>query len=150
MTIGFDNLTPSVYRLSLSSRKGEKKRNVDKVMINSGGIEGDAHAGTFRAVSLLPFESFQKLDHPGLNILPGDFAENITTTGLDFRKMIVGTRIALGGNVTLEVVQIGKECHNGCIIRETVGDCIMPREGLFVKVITGGELRTGDSIRIIE
>lgn len=150
MTTASNNPTSSVHRLSISSRKGEKKQNVEKVVINSGGIEGDVHAGSFRAVSLLPFESFQKLDHPDLTIHPGDFAENITTTGLDFRNLIIGSRIALGENVTLEIVQIGKKCHNGCIIRETVGDCIMPREGLFAKVLTGGELKTGDSIKIIE
>lgn len=140
----------SVLRLSISRVKGTKKRNVSSVMVTSQGIEGDAHAGTVRPVSLLPYESFRKLANNDLELHPGDFGENITTVGLDCRNIGVGARVALGDAVILEIVQIGKECHDSCIIKDTVGDCIMPREGLFAKVIKGGVLTEGDAIRIVE
>lgn len=141
---------PSVFRLSVSAAKGMKKQNVKRVTVTLKGIEGDAHAGTIRAISLLPYESFGKLAHHGLNLSPGDFGENITTLGMDCKELCVGTKMALGDTVVIEVVQIGKDCHNDCMIKQTVGDCIMPREGLFARVIAGGELNEGDSIRIIE
>jgi MOSC domain-containing protein YiiM len=137
-----------VHRLSISAKKGDKKNNVDKVVVGNGGIEGDVHANTGRPVSLLPFESFQKLDHPDIVINPGDFAENITTKALDFESVRIGTTIEIGNAVKLEVIQLGKKCHLGCIIRETVGDCIMPREGVFARVISGGDITIGDSIRL--
>ncbi len=141
---------PVVFRLSVSSVKGEKKENVKRVTVTADGIEGDAHAGSSRALSLLPFESFEKLSNDKVMIRPGDFGENITTVGLNFGALQVGMKMALGDTVVIEVVQVGKECHNGCFIKQTVGDCIMPREGLFARVIATGELRAGDSIRIIE
>ena len=141
---------PSVFRLSVSAVKGEKKQNVSRVTVTLEGIEGDAHAGTIRAISLLPYESFEKLAYYELYLNPGDFGENITTIGVDFKELSVGTKMALGETVIIEVVQIGKDCRNDCMIKQTVGDCIMPREGLFAKVIAGGELNEGDSIRIIE
>ena len=141
---------PSVFRLSVSAAKGMKKQNVRRVTVTLKGIEGDAHAGTIRAISLLPYESFGKLAHHRLNLSPGDFGENITTLGMDCKELCVGTKMALGDTVVIEVVQIGKDCHNDCMIKQTVGDCIMPREGLFARVIAGGELNEGDSIRIIE
>jgi molybdopterin adenylyltransferase len=140
----------SVFRLSISRVKGTKKRNVTSVTVTSQGIEGDAHAGTVRPVSLLPFESFRKLANNGLELHPGDFGENITTVGIDCRDIGVGTKLALGDAVILEIVQIGKECHDSCIIKDTTGNCIMPREGLFAKVIRGGVLTEGDVIRIVE
>lgn len=141
---------PHIYKLSVSSLKGERKENVPSVKIVTGkGIEGDAHFGSERPVSLLPFESFSKLDKGRIQIHPGDFAENITTRNLDFSYMAVGSKIALGNSVILEVIQIGKECHNDCIIKQTVGDCIMPREGIFARPISGGILREGDSVKII-
>ena len=145
-----ENGCPSVFRLSVSAVKGEKKQNVKSVTITGDGIEGDAHVGTARAISLLPFERFASLAHPDLAINPGDFGENVTTVGLDFKKLTTGTRLGLGSAVVIEVVQVGKDCHNGCAIKEMVGDCIMPREGLFARVITGGKLSEGDPIRIIE
>ena len=113
------------------------------------GIEGDAHAGSPRPVSLLPYESFGKLDQSRLRINPGDFAENITTVGLDFGELSLGGRITIGGEVILKVIQIGKECHTGCAIKQIVGDCIMPREGVFADVIKGGTIREGDPIRVL-
>lgn len=139
-----------VYRLSLSPKKGIKKHNVNEVTIRAGaGIEGDAHATTGRPISLLPFESFEKVSHPDLDIHPGDFAENITTVEIDLSRLEIGTRVQIGNSVELEITQIGKKCHHACIIRETVGDCIMPREGVFGKVITGGKVKEGDPIRVV-
>ena len=140
-----------IFRLSTSPEKGEKKQNTDRAYLIEGqGIDGDAHSLTDRPVSLLPYESFRKLENPDLKINPGDFAENITTIGLNFKKLTIGTRIMLGDSAMLEVIQIGKECHHGCIIRDTVGDCIMPTEGVFARVLYGGEICRGDSIKIIE
>lgn len=137
-----------VHRLSISSRKGDKKKNVKNVIVGDGGIDGDVHANTGRPVSLLPLESFQKVAHPDLDINPGDFAENITTKALNFENIKIGTIIFIGDEVKLEVIQLGKKCHHGCIIRETVGDCIMPREGVFARVINGGNITVGDQIKL--
>lgn len=140
---------PSVYRISISPLAGQKKTNVPSARLDvEGGILGDAHGATFRQVSLLPYESFSKLQHPELDIQPGDFAENITTKNLDFEGIKIGTRLKIGENVRLEIIQIGKECHNSCIIRETVGDCIMPKEGVFARVRNSGTVRVGDPIEI--
>ncbi len=142
--------TGSIFRLSISHQKGTKKTNVPSVTVTMRGIDGDAHAGSVRAISLLPYESFGKLAAGDMDLHPGDFGENITTVGMNFGNIGVGTRLALGDDVVLEIVQVGKECHDGCIIRDTTGDCIMPREGLFARVIKGGMLTEGDMIRSIE
>jgi MOSC domain-containing protein YiiM len=139
-----------IYRISTAPQKGEKKKNTTEVYLRAGeGIDGDAHSTSGRPVSLLPFESFTKVYHPDLQVAPGDFAENITTRGLNYDGVQIGTRLRLGDDALLEVIQIGKKCHNNCIIRKTVGDCIMPREGVFAKVLTGGTIREGDSIRVV-
>ena len=139
----------SIYRISISPELGQKKSNVARVRLDvERGIIGDAHGTTTRQVSLLPIESFVKVAHPNLRVQPGDFAENITTQGLDFERIRVGTCLKLGQTARLEAIQIGKECHHGCIIRQTVGDCIMPREGVFAKVLAGGEVALGDKIEI--
>ncbi len=140
-----------VYRISISPAKGQKKENVRSAVIITGrGIEGDAHSDSVRPLSLLPLESFGKLRHPKLEVNPGDFAENITTIGLDFSNIRIGSRLVLGETIEIEITQIGKECHNGCIIRELAGDCIMPREGIFARVISGGHLKEGDPIRVVK
>lgn len=136
-----------IYKISTSSEKGLKKVNVESVEIKDDfGIVGDAHAGSKRQISLLPFESFKKLKNDLIEINPGDFAENITTMGLDFSSAKLNQKIRIGDGILLEITQIGKECHHGCYIREAVGDCIMPREGIFACVLNGGVMKIGDKI----
>ena len=139
----------TVYRLSISAQRGVKKTNVPRVRVDvKRGIIGDGHGRTERQISLLPIESFGKLDHPDLAISPGDFGENITTQHLDFSQLQVGTKVRLGNGVRLEIIQIGKECHDGCAILEITGDCIMPREGVFARVLAPGVIQVGDGIEI--
>ncbi|OGC91662.1 MAG: hypothetical protein A2W25_13265 [candidate division Zixibacteria bacterium RBG_16_53_22] len=150
MTINQCSKIGRVFKISISPQKGQKKMNIPVATIRQGcGIDGDAHSESTRPLSLLPLESFAKLWHPRLQLNPGDFAENITTVGLDFSQFAVGSRLMLGNSIEIEITQIGKICHNGCIIRELAGDCIMPREGVFAKIISGGELKEGDPIRMV-
>lgn len=136
-----------IHKISISTHKGDKKSNIVRAVLKKQhGIVGDAHAGSARQVSLLPFESFDKIREKLNTIAPGDFAENITTVGLDFSQVRVGARLKIGSQAELEITQIGKECHHGCYIREAVGDCIMPREGIFAAVIKEGDISTGDEI----
>ncbi len=145
------NSTGKIYKISIASQKGIKKTNIDKVVLKENfGIIGDGHAGSLRQVSMLPFESFDKVKNDIVEINPGDFAENITTIGIDFKNIFIGKKIKLGKSIELEITQIGKECHHGCYIREAVGDCIMPREGVFAKVLTGGDMSVGDEISWVE
>jgi MOSC domain-containing protein YiiM len=142
-----------VIAVCTSKKKGVKKNPVKEVIIEEDyGVAGDAHADcqTHRQVSLLALESIDKMRRLGFELNPGDFAENITTEGIDLVSLPVGTRILAGDEVVLEMSQIGKECHAACAIRRQVGDCIMPREGIFARVIRGGILRPGDSIRTDE
>jgi len=141
----------SVIAVCTSKKKGIKKEPVAEVLIKEGyGVVGDAHADclTHRQVSLLAIESIDKMRSLGFDLSPGDFAENITTQGIDLVSLPVGTRIMAGDEVILEMTQIGKECHTACNIRRQIGDCIMPREGVFVRVIHGGLVRAGDTIMI--
>lgn len=136
-----------IYRISVSSKTGDKKTNIDEAVLRTDfGIEGDVHGGTERQVSLLPFEAFDEIRRQLADIKPGDFAENITTRGIDLSAITVGDRLWIGHDVKLVITQIGKTCHNGCYIRQKVGDCIMPRMGLFARVESGGRIRNGDSI----
>ena len=137
-----------VKAVSLSDTKGVKKANASQVCLKVGhGIEGDAHAGPWhRQVSLLAMESIAKIRAKGPDVHPGDFAENITTHGIELHTLPVGTRLQIGAAVQIEVTQIGKECHNRCAIFHTVGDCVMPREGIFVRVLQEGVVRPGDAI----
>jgi molybdenum cofactor synthesis domain-containing protein len=139
-----------VVAVSISEKKGEKKQNVGKArLIEDFGLEGDAHAGSWhRQVSLLAKESIEKMKKMGLAVGPGDFAENITTEGIDLARLPVGTRLKIG-DALLEVTQIGKECHSGCAIFKQVGQCIMPREGIFARVLRGGVVSEGDEIKVI-
>ena len=139
----------SVIAVCTSEKKGIKKEPVAEVLIKEGhGVVGDAHADclTHRQVSLLAIESIDKMRSLGFDLSPGDFAENITTQGIDLVSLPVGTRIMAGDEVILEMTQIGKECHTACNIRRQIGDCIMPREGVFARVIRGGLVRADDTI----
>ena len=134
-----------------SEEKGTKKEAiVEGIFKEDFGLVGDAHAdcSTHRQVSLLAIESINKMRSLGFNVQPGDFAENLTTKGLEFVSLPVGTRISIGWDVLLEITQIGKECHSGCAIYQQIGKCIMPKEGIFARVIRGGFVRAGDQIRI--
>ncbi len=134
-----------------SERKGVPKKDRGVGLLRVGwGLEGDAHAGNWhRQVSLLAMESIAKMQAQGLKVRPGSFAENLTTSGLVLHTLPVGTRIKIGSTL-VEVTQIGKECHDHCAIYRQAGDCVMPREGIFVKVIDGGEIRTGDTIEVLD
>lgn len=141
-----------VLAINVSKEKGVPKTTVDEaVFIEEYGIEGDAHAGKWhRQVSLLGDESVEKMRAQGAQgLCTGKFAENITTQGLDLWTLPVGTLVKIGETLQ-EVTQIGKECHAGCSIRALVGDCVMPREGIFTRVVKGGIVRTGDTIEVVE
>ncbi|HUO77546.1 MAG TPA: MOSC domain-containing protein [Thermodesulfovibrionales bacterium] len=138
-----------VVSLNISDKKGVRKRPVPEVVLKTAfGIEGDAHASSawHRQVSLLALESIEKMRGMGLKVNPGDFAENITTEGIDLLSFPIGTHLTIGGNVEVEVSQIGKECHTRCAIFYQAGDCVMPKEGIFVKVLKGGKIKEGDKI----
>ncbi len=137
-----------IRAISVSSRKGEPKHNVPEAELRADfGIVGDAHAGSGpRQVSLLAMESIAELRGKGADISPGDFAENITVEGLDLSALAVGHRLRMGDGVELEVTQLGKRCHGRCRIFEKLGDCIMPRQGVFARVVTGGRIKVGDMI----
>lgn len=143
-----------ILAICISERKGEQKKPVPQAELwVDHGIVGDAHAGPWhRQVSLLARESVDKLREKLKNVelKAGDFAENILTEGLTLYTLPVGTRLRLGGDAVAEVTQIGKECHHGCAIRQAAGDCVMPREGIFVNILTPGVIRPGDSVEIIE
>src|SRR5208337_2904272 len=141
----------SVVSINTSGKKGVRKKPVDEVTIGENfGIEGDAHASSewHRQVSLLAIESIQKMQAMGLKVQPGDFAENITTVGLDLVSLPVGTRVEIGAEVVGEVSQIGKECHTRCAIYYQAGDCVMPKEGIFIRILRGGVVRKGDKIDV--
>ena len=138
-----------VVAICTSETKGVRKTPVDKAeLIAAQGISGDAHAGPWhRQVSLLALESIKKMQDKGLDVGPGDFAENITTRGIDLPALPIGTRLTIGETV-LSVTQIGKECHTRCAIYHQAGDCVMPREGIFVEVLRGGTVGTDDPIEV--
>jgi molybdopterin adenylyltransferase len=139
-----------IVEVCVSANKGERKHAMEFVtLIESHGIEDDAHAGPWhRQVSLLAEESIEKMRAKGLCVGPGDFAENITTRGLPLPELALGTTL-LAGQCILRVTQIGKECHTRCAIYYQAGDCVMPREGIFVEVLRGGRLRAGDKVIVI-
>ena len=140
-----------IVAVSTSRRKGQKKSNLSEGELLEGkGFEGDAHAGDWhRQVSLLAMESINKIRDKGIDVAPGDFAENITTSGIEIWQLELGTRLAVGSGAELEITQIGKECHDRCAIYHQVGDCVMPREGIFARVLRGGKVKPGDTIRVL-
>lgn len=147
-----EGIMAHVVSINISDKKGVRKKPVDEVLLRENfGIEKDAHASEkwHRQVSLLALESIEKMRSMGLDVGPGDFAENITTEGINLPVLPVGTRILMGDGIELEVTQIGKVCHARCNIYYQAGDCVMPKEGIFVKVIKGGTVRKGDEIKVL-
>jgi len=144
---------PTVVAVCTSKKKGTKKQPVEEIVIEEGyGVAGDAHADsqTHRQISLLAIESIEKMRRKGFDLNPGDFAENITTDDLDLVSLPIGTRIRVGKDTILEMTQIGKECHTACAIRRQVGECIMPTEGIFARVIKGGTVKAGDNLQVLD
>src|SRR5512133_24882 len=139
-----------VVATCISEKKGERKTPVASVELRENhGIVGDAHAGEWhRQVSLLAQESIDKMRKLGLDVDAGDFAENITTSGIELVSLPIGSRLQIG-QALLEVTQIGKECHTRCAIYYQAGDCVMPKEGIFAKVISGGTVRPGDEVQVL-
>ena len=139
-----------VVAVCISERTGIPKRQIEEGSLRENwGLEGDAHAGEWhRQVSLLAMESIDKMRAKGLKVHPGSFAENITTEGLELYTLPVGTRMRLGSALA-EVTQIGKVCHDHCAIYRLAGDCVMPREGIFVKILEPGAVSVGDAVTIL-
>jgi molybdopterin adenylyltransferase len=146
-----NTMNGSVMAISISARKGIPKRNVSEAELREQwGIVGDAHAGDWhRQVSLLALESIDSMRAKGLNVRPGAFAENITTQFLSLPDLRIGTELRIG-DVLLEVTQIGKECHTRCAIYYRAGDCVMPREGIFARVLRGGMIQRGDTVEVLQ
>lgn len=141
-----------IASINISEKKGTIKLPVDKAEIKVDyGIINDAHAGNWhRQISMLAKESIDKMRNKGFDYLKfGDFAENITTEGIEVFKLPIGTRLKIG-NCEVEVTQIGKKCHGGCEIKKTTGDCVMPKEGIFVKVIKEGIININDEIEVLK
>jgi MOSC domain-containing protein YiiM len=141
-----------VEAICISARKGQVKREQPQVLLKADwGMENDAHAGAWhRQISLLAGESIDNVKKVLPSLKHGAFAENIITRGLDLTALKIGDRLQIGGEAIVEITQIGKQCHNdGCVIKKATGDCIMPREGLFARVIRGGQVRKGDSLTVV-
>ncbi|MFZ0450938.1 MAG: MOSC domain-containing protein [Desulfatiglandaceae bacterium] len=139
-----------IESIAISKKKGTPKTGVEAAeLIVDHGLRGDAHAGPWhRQVSFLAAESIEKAHDRGLDVGFGDFAENIATRGINWLEVPIGTRVNLGDSAVVEITQIGKECHTRCAIYYKAGDCIMPKEGIFGKVLKGGEIHKGDAILI--
>lgn len=139
-----------IKAVCISPEKGTVKTNVGRAeIIENYGLRDDAHAGTWhRQVSLLQWEQSEAFKAQGAPITAGSFGENLLVSGIDFKALPVGTRLRCGA-VVLEITQIGKECHKGCAIRDIVGDCIMPREGVFARVLSGGAVAVGDRLVVL-
>lgn len=151
------NKTGKIISINVSKIKGTAKLSVESAMLlEDKGVEGDAHCGIdeIKQISLLAIESIEKqkicikIKKPDVLLKPGDFAENITTQGLNLSALKIGDRLKAGNGVLLEISKIGKECHKYCAIYYKTGDCIMPREGIFAKVIKGGKINRGDRITL--
>ncbi|MDR1486889.1 MAG: MOSC domain-containing protein [Deltaproteobacteria bacterium] len=134
----------------MSEKKGTPKQAVESVLLKQDfGLSGDAHAGNWhRQVSLLDFGKVEEFNAKGANVGHGDFGENLLVQGLDLKNIPVGAKLKVGPT-TLEITQIGKKCHSHCEIFHRVGDCIMPREGIFAKVLQGGVVKKGDAVEIL-
>ena len=139
-----------IVSIAKSMKKGTRKVQVEEAhLLKDHGLKGDAHAGPWhRQVSFLASESIERARSGGLEVSFGDFAENIATSGIDWKNIPVGTRVKLGDRALVEITQIGKECHKKCAIYHMAGDCIMPAEGVFARVIKGGRIHCGETVRI--
>lgn len=145
-------LVGRIVAISISKKKGVPKTNVSSArLIENYGIEGDAHAGSWhRQVSLLALESLENMRQRGLpKLRPGALAENITVAVLPLSQLSIGTKLRLGAEAILEVTQIGKDCDSKCAIFTIVGDCVLPREGVFARVLRGGNIAIGDPVEIL-
>ncbi len=140
-----------ILAVCISDKRGIQKKSVSEILCRKDlGITTDAHAGNWhRQISLLADESAEVMRQKGVSIGPGDFAENILTSGIEVKSLPIGSRLRIGESVILEVTQIGKECHQHCAIYEAAGDCVMPREGIFAVVIDEGLIKAGDRIDVI-
>jgi len=143
-------MSAHVVAVCISKNKGERKTPVDSAEFQvEHGLVGDAHAGDWhRQVSLLAKESIRKMQDLGLDVDNGDFAENLTTEGIELVSLPIGTKLLVGAAL-LEVTQIGKECHTRCAIYHQAGDCVMPKEGIFARVLQGGPVNAGTEIRVV-
>ena len=141
-----------IKAISISKNRGTQKYNVPAAELKAGfGIEGDAHAGNWhRQISLLAEKSIAKMRAKGASVSEGDFAENITTEGIDLLSLTIGSKLRLGAMAEVEITQFGKQCHSGCAIFQQIGDCIMPREGVFAKVTKPGRIQPGDTIEVLK
>jgi MOSC domain-containing protein YiiM len=141
-----------IVSIAISKEKGTRKTCVKEAHLTKDhGFEGDAHAGPWhRQVSFLASESIERARQSGLEVTFGDFAENIATEGIDWLKVPLGTRLRLGSVALVEITQIGKECRQKCAIYYQAGDCIMPREGIFARVLEGGAIAKGDPVRFVD
>jgi cyclic pyranopterin phosphate synthase len=150
-TIKESNLSGRIQAVCISKEKGTKKQNTKIAVFKENfGIINDAHAGSQRQVSLLAEESIAKMKDKGLNVAFGDFAENIVTKGIDMIHLAIGTKIKIGKNAILEITQLGKTCLSPCAIYYKTGDCIMPKEGIFARVLKGGIVKVGDRLEVIK
>lgn len=141
-----------ILAVCISAHKGERKKEIGSgLLIENFGLKGDAHAGDWhRQISLLGDESIDKMRALGLDVGAGDFAENLTIIGINLPALPIGTHLRVGATALLEVTQIGKECHQHCAIYQQAGDCVMPREGIFARVLCGGPVGKGDPVIVEE
>jgi MOSC domain-containing protein YiiM len=145
------NKMANIVAVCTSEKKGMRKTDRGTGFLKPDfGLEGDAHAGHWhRQVSLLALESINKMRDVGLDVNPGDFAENLTTEGIELYTLKIGTKLRIGKDAIGEVTQIGKECHTRCAIYYQAGDCVMPKEGIFVQILNEGQVNNGDEIEVI-
>ncbi|MFC1562865.1 MOSC domain-containing protein [candidate division KSB1 bacterium] len=139
-----------IVAVSISEKRGTKKENVESaLLIKDRGVKGDAHAGSEkRQISLLAFESINKMQSKSMKLNPGDFAENITTLGINLTELPLGSKLKMGKEAIIEITQKGKLCHNQCSIYYSAGYCIMPKEGVFAKIVQGGFIKPNDIIKV--
>ncbi len=141
-----------IVSIAMSKKKGTTKQCIDQAeLVENHGIKGDAHAGNWhRQISFLAAESIDAVSTETFVLQFGDFAENIATTGIDWKTQKIGQQVRLGKKTLVEITQIGKECHKKCAIFYRTGDCIMPKEGVFAKILTSGTIRVGDAVTLVK